>query len=99
MTSIYESKQPGSLLTQSSRTKKRNAAEIRFRIYGLAAIALSLMMLLVLVATIFTKGVGAYQQTFATLEVELREDILDKKGNRNPAEIKKVPTFHFNLIA
>ena len=41
-----------SLYDISERTKKRNAAEGRFRLYGIIAIAIGLLMLLVLVTTI-----------------------------------------------
>ena len=85
----------GSLLTQSPGTLKRNRAEARFKGYGIAAIAVGLLMLLVLVYTIVSKGVGAYTQTFVTLEVELLESKLDKKGNRNLDDIKKVTTFGY----
>lgn len=43
-----------SLLAADPRTRRRNAAEARFRAYGLAAIALSLVMLVVLLVTIFS---------------------------------------------
>ncbi|OUS36033.1 phosphate ABC transporter, permease protein PstA [Rhodobacterales bacterium 56_14_T64] len=92
---ITQGKHSGSLLTQSARTKKRNAAETRFKAYGIAAIAVSLLMLLVLVTTIVSKGLGAYQQTFITLQVELLEKKIDKKGNRILADIKKVSTFGY----
>ncbi|KAE9631836.1 phosphate ABC transporter permease PstA [Parasedimentitalea maritima] len=85
----------GSLLMQSTRTKRRNAAETRFKLYGIAAITVSLLMLMVLVTTIISKGLGAYQQTFITLQVELLEKKLDKKGNRNLTDIKKVSTFGY----
>ncbi|MVO14539.1 phosphate ABC transporter permease PstA [Parasedimentitalea huanghaiensis] len=85
----------GSLLLQSTRTKRRNAAETRFKLYGIAAIAISLLMLMVLLTTIISKGLGAYQQTFITLQVELLEKKLDKKGNRNLTDIKKVSTFGY----
>lgn len=87
-----------SLLALSPRTKKRNAAEKRFRAYGIAAISVGLMMLLVLVTTIVGKGTGAFQQTFITLNVELLESKLDKKGNRDLEDIKKVTTFGYNPL-
>ena len=63
MSDITKQAHDGSLLAQSARTKKRNAAETRFKAFGIAAIAVSLLMLLVLVTTIIGKGWGAYQQT------------------------------------
>jgi len=95
MSDITQGKHSGSLLTQSAHTKKRNAAETRFKAYGIAAIAVSLLMLMVLVTTIVSKGLGAYQQTFITLQVELLEKKLDKKGTRILADIKKVSTFGY----
>ncbi|UWQ26521.1 phosphate ABC transporter permease PstA [Leisingera aquaemixtae] len=91
-------KHGGSLLQQTPRTRKRNAAEARFRGYGIAAITAGLVMLLVLVTTIVSKGTGAFQQTFVTLNVELLESKLDKKGERNIEDIKKVTTFGYAPI-
>ena len=87
-----------SLYDISERTKKRNAAEGRFRLYGIIAIAIGLLMLLVLVTTIIYRGTSAFQQTFITLEVELLEKKLDKKGNRNVDDIKKVSTFGYTPL-
>ncbi|EBA17942.1 phosphate ABC transporter, permease protein [Roseobacter sp. SK209-2-6] len=84
-----------SLLTETARTRKRNAAERRFRAFGIAAIMVGLLMLILLVTTIVSKGTGAFQQTFITVNVELLESKLDKKGNRNIEEIKKVTTFGY----
>lgn len=77
------------------RTKKRNAAESRFKMYGIAAIATGLVMLAVLLFTIVGNGYSAFQQTFITLEVELLESKLDKKGERDIEKIKKVSTFGY----
>ncbi|WP_293575155.1 phosphate ABC transporter permease PstA [Phaeobacter sp.] len=89
------SKHAGSLLAQSPHTKKRNAAERRFRAYGMAAIGVGLLMLLILVTTIVGRGTGAFQQTYVTLNVELVEKKLDKSGTRDLAAIKKVTTFGY----
>lgn len=84
-----------SIHTVDARTKKRNAAERRFKAYGIAAIAAGLLVLLVLIGTILSNGLGAFQQTFVTLNVELLESKLDKKGERNLEDIKKVSTFGY----
>ncbi|MBM1632106.1 phosphate ABC transporter permease PstA [Sulfitobacter mediterraneus] len=84
-----------SLLVQDARTQKRNRAEARFKMYGLAAIAVGLLMLVILLTTIISRGTGAFQQTYVTLEVPLLEAKLDKKGNRNIDDIKKVSTFGY----
>ncbi len=87
-----------SLLTVDARTKRRNAAEGRFRAYGIAAIATGLVFLVLLLGSIIFKGVGAFQQTFITLDVELLEAKLDKNGNRDPADLAKVTTFGYNPL-
>ncbi|MDG1473067.1 MAG: phosphate ABC transporter permease PstA [Ascidiaceihabitans sp.] len=84
-----------SLLVQDRRTKKRNAAETLFKGYGMIAIAIGLLMLCILVFNIVSRGAGAFQQTFVTLEVTLLESKLDKNGNRDLADLKKVSTFGY----
>ncbi|MFY0661142.1 MAG: phosphate ABC transporter permease PstA [Shimia sp.] len=88
----------GSLHEIDARTKKRNAAEKRFRMYGVAAIATGIIFLIVLLFAILTNGLGAFQQTFINVPVYLDEAKLDKKGNRNIDDIKKVSTFGYNPL-
>ena len=95
---MTETSQTNSLFNISDKTKNRNAAERRFRIYGILAISIGLLMLLVLANTIILRGTSAFQQTFITLEVDLLESKLDKKGNRNIDDIKKVSTFGYSPI-
>ena len=95
---MTETSQTNSLFKISDKTKNRNAAERRFRIYGILAISIGLLMLLVLASTIILRGTSAFQQTFITLEVDLLEFKLDKKGNRNIDDIKKVSTFGYSPI-
>ncbi|WP_187430730.1 hypothetical protein ROLI_020710 [Roseobacter fucihabitans] len=85
----------GSLLIQDARTQKRNAAERRFKAYGIIAITIGMLMLITLVYNILSRGTGAFQQTFVTIEVTLPEAKLDKNGNRNIDDIKKVSTFGY----
>ncbi|WP_227271536.1 phosphate ABC transporter permease PstA [Roseobacter weihaiensis] len=85
----------GSLMTQDARTRKRNAAEKRFKAYGVIAISIGMLMLLVLVYNIISRGTGAFQQTFVTLDVELSAERLDKVGNRDINDLRKVSTFGY----
>ena len=87
-----------SLLVADPRTRKRNAAEARFRAYGVAAIAVALVMLVVLLVTIFSGGIGAFRQTYLTIPVTLDAAQLDKKGARNPDDIKKVLTLTYGKL-
>ncbi len=83
------------LSASSDLSRKRRAAEKRYRLYGLVAISIGLLMLVILLTTIITKGVTAFQQTYITLDIELLESKLDKKGNRDINDIKKVSTFGY----
>jgi len=87
-----------SLLKQDARTVKRNRAEARFKAYGLVAIGIGVLMLMVLLTTIISRGTGAFQQTYLTLDVTLDAAKLDKKGNRNIDDIKKVSTFGYKPL-
>ena len=84
-----------SLMMPDARIRKRNRAEARFKIYGLLAIGIGMLMLVILLTTIISRGSGAFQQTFLTLDVPLAAEKLDKKGNRNIEDIKKVSTFGY----
>ncbi|MHC0052895.1 phosphate ABC transporter permease PstA [Actibacterium sp. D379-3] len=85
----------GSLLTQNKLTKRRNAAEARFRTYGLVAVCLGILALIMLLVSIMGNGLSAFRQTYMTLNVELVESKLDKTGNRNLDDLKKVSTFGY----
>ena len=87
-----------SLLVQDGGTKRRNASEGRFKLYGIIAIVIGLLMLLTLLFTIISRGTGAFQQTYVTLSVPLLEDKLDKNGNRDLEDIKKVSTFGYSPL-
>lgn len=87
-----------SLLETDARTRKRNAAETRFKAYGVAAISVGLFFLLALVWAIVQNGIPAFTQTYVNLQVELVEDKLDKNGNRSIEDIKKVSTFGYNPL-
>ena len=87
-----------SLLVADPHTRKRNAAEARFRAYGLSAIVVSMLMLVVLLFTILTGGIGAFRQTYLEIPVVLDAAQLDKAGNRDPQQIKKVLTLTYGKI-
>jgi phosphate transport system permease protein len=87
-----------SLFRQDPRTLRRNRAETRFKLYGLIAIGLGMLMLVILLTTIIGRGTGAFQQTYLTLDVTLDEGRLDKTGTRDLAEITKVSTFGYKPL-
>ncbi|WP_341366071.1 phosphate ABC transporter permease PstA [Yoonia sp. BS5-3] len=87
-----------SLLELDDRTKRRNAAEKRFRAYGIAAITVGLLFLLALLWAIINNGTAAFTQTFINLDVELAEQNLDPSGERNLEDISKVSTFGYTPL-
>ncbi len=102
MTDISASSAPGrpnrSILTTSTAMRRRNAAEARFRVYGLIAIAISLLTLAVMLFTILRDGVSAFHQARLTFPVELSAETLDPKGNRNRDEMAKVTTVGYQKV-
>ena len=87
-----------SLLVADARTKKRNAAEKRFQAYGLSAIVVAMLALLVLLISVLFNGLSSFQQTFITMDIALAEDRVDKQGNRDPAEMAKTTTIGYNSL-
>ena len=61
-----------SLLTVDKLTRKRNASEARFRLYGIAAILIGLAFLIALLWAIFSNGLTAFNQTFVSVPVSPR---------------------------
>ncbi|AKS46001.1 phosphate ABC transporter membrane protein 2, PhoT family [Octadecabacter temperatus] len=66
-----------SLKVQDPRTKKRNAAEKRFRAYGIVAIAIGGLFLAALTFTIVKSGLPAFTQYVMKLEVTLSQEQFD----------------------
>ena len=87
-----------SILTASAQMRRRNASERRFRMYGVAAIALSLATLAIMLFTILRDGVSSFQQASLTFPVALSAEVLDPKGNRNRDEMAKVTTIGYQKV-
>ena len=87
-----------SLLVADARTRRRNAAETRFRRYGASAIGIAMLALVVLLTTIIGGGAGAFRQTYLSIPVALPAEKLDPKGNRDPAEMSKVLTLTYGPV-
>jgi phosphate transport system permease protein len=84
-----------SLLVSDARTTQRNKAEARFKAYGLSAIIVAMLALVILLTSVIGNGASSFRQTFITLPIELSADRLDKKGNRDPAEMAKTTTIGY----
>jgi phosphate transport system permease protein len=63
--------------------KRRYAAEMRFRAYGIAAIAVGLMFVVFLFSSIISKGYTSFEQTFIAVDVDYAADTLDPEGKRD----------------
>ncbi len=88
----------GSILVPSGLMKRRNAAEQRFRLYGVASIAVSLAVLAIMLITIFTDGLSSFRQSAITFPVLLTADALDPDGNRDRAEMTDVTTIGYGKV-
>ncbi|SEM92845.1 phosphate ABC transporter membrane protein 2, PhoT family [Loktanella fryxellensis] len=88
-----------SILIEDALTRKRNRSERRFKMYGLGAITISLLVLFVMLFTIFRDGYTAFFQASLTFPVTLDAEALDENGNRDPAELAGVTTIGYgNLL-
>jgi phosphate transport system permease protein len=88
----------GSILAPSSLMSRRNAAEWRFRLYGIVSIAVSLLVLAIMLFTIFQDGLSSFRQTSVTFPVTLDETMLDPDGNRDRAEMTDVTTIGYGKV-
>ena len=84
--------------TQDARTKRRNAKEARFRAYGLVAVLIGIVALVLLLASVLSSGLGAFRQTYIHIPVTLSEAKLDKSGVRDLAVMKKVTTIGYAKV-
>ena len=87
-----------SLMTETPRARRRNAAEKRFQIYGIIAITVALSTLAIMLFTIFRDGSSAFVQAKITYPVTIDEAIVDKAGTRDRAEMSKVTTLGYGRL-
>jgi phosphate transport system permease protein len=94
----HSTKKHGSLLVKDARTQRRNNVELRFRAYGLTAVIVGILALIVLLLSIFSNGMSAFQQTKLMITLELPEAKLDQKGQRDLEAMKKVTTIGYSKV-
>ena len=80
---------------RTALTRRRYAAERRFRAYGVTAIGIAIAALIVLLFSVLDRGLPAFSQTFIRAEIYLNPKALDPKGDRDPEAIKKILTFSY----
>jgi phosphate transport system permease protein len=71
-----------------ARVKGRYRAESRFRFYGLAAIGITALFLVVVLTDIVIKGYPAFTQNVLLMKLTVDPVEVDPKGARNPDEIR-----------
>ena len=67
-----------SLVAADARTKKRNASEKRFQAYGMIAIGIGLLFLVVLAVSILRSGLPAFTTTVVSVEFTLQQEEFDE---------------------
>jgi phosphate transport system permease protein len=72
----------------ASHLKRRHAAERRFRIIGLAAVCIALGFLALLLFTILSNGLSAFNQTYIRLDVTLNAELLEIGEQRDPEALE-----------
>ncbi len=70
------------------RVRRRYRSEARFRWYGIAALTLTSVFLVVLIADIVMKGLPAFWQYDLVLDVPLSAEKIDPEGKRDPATLR-----------
>lgn len=98
ISAVQPSRNHKSILTGGAEMRRRNAAEFRFRVYGLFAISVSLGVLAFMLWTIFSDGVSAFKQAKVTFPLTLSSEVLDPKGNANRDEMTKVTTIGYGKL-
>jgi phosphate transport system permease protein len=96
--STFEKPHHGTLTRTDARTRRRNAAERRFRIYGQIAIGIGIFALVVLLTSVLSNGLSAFRQAFLNMEISLDESSLDPSGAREIEAMKKVTTIGYNKL-
>jgi phosphate transport system permease protein len=71
------SAKPRSLYHLDDLTKKRNAAEKRFKAYGITAIGIGLFFLVVLAVSIISEGLPAFTRTVVKVEFTISQEQFD----------------------
>jgi phosphate transport system permease protein len=87
-----------SLLVPSKLMRRRNAAEGRFKAYGIGAIVLSLATLAFTLWTIFADGMSSFVQATLEFPVTLTAETLDPLGDQSSASLNKVTTIGYKKV-
>ncbi|TGY88110.1 phosphate ABC transporter permease PstA [Marinicauda algicola] len=70
------------------RLARRHRAERRFQAYGIGAIALAVVFLVVLIGSIVLQAIPAFTQYTLTLPVTIQEEMADPQGDRSEQSLR-----------
>ncbi len=85
---MVESEQNALAARRAKRLAKRHRAESRFKWFGRISIGFGLACVLFLFTDIISKGVGAFTQTYITIEIDFDQEKLDLSPQSTEKEIK-----------
>lgn len=71
-----------------ARVRRRYRSEARFRRYGIAAIVVTAIFLVVLIADILIRGLPAFTQNSIILDVPVTAEMVSPDGNRSPEALR-----------
>src|SRR5687767_9733989 len=77
-----------STASQRALIARRYAAERRFRLYGIMAIVITTVFLVVLFVDIFSKGIPAFTEHTLQLTINADASKLDPDNSKDPAKIR-----------
>jgi phosphate transport system permease protein len=67
--------------------RRRYRAERRFQAYGMAAVGVGILFVVLLFYTIISKGYSAFEQTYLRIDVNYAADVIDPNGRRAAADL------------
>jgi phosphate transport system permease protein len=79
---------PRHISDSDAQVARRYRAERRFKFYGIAAIAVSAIFLVLLFADILTKGLPSFFESRITLPVKVDQQAIDPQNSKDPKVIR-----------
>jgi phosphate transport system permease protein len=80
---------PHTSTSADRRLRRRYAAERRFQVYGVLAIAVAVGALALLLVSVVARGYGAFYQHVISLEVDLSPDVLGVDEQSDPDALRR----------
>ena len=74
--------------------RRRYAAEMRFRTYGIVAIAIGLTFVGFLFYSVIANGYSSFTQTFLAVDVEYSAELIDPEGGRLTETLQEIGRAH-----